>query len=278
MVLATNPGNHRGADDVVLSPTRTGELGVFVANEHPEVGTEQPEDDEREYQHDLNEARADHQAREESQEPLRSAIRLAQLNGSGPIGRNAIVSSARAEPRSSCSRMANARATAAPATTSRWSASESAFASGSSFNKHGRGPRIHDLRHTFAVRTIMDWYRRGLDPDREMLKLSTYLGHTTLTTPTGTSRRSRNCCSSPANAPNGTSARGSAMKTHPLPIYLQRFFSERLATQLHASPNTVASYRDTFRLLLKYAADRLGRAADCSFRSPISMRTSLETS
>jgi integrase/recombinase XerD len=46
------------------------------------------------------------------------------------------------------------------------------------FNKHGRGPRIHDLRHTFAVRTIMDWYRRGLDPDREMIKLSTYLGHT----------------------------------------------------------------------------------------------------
>jgi integrase len=46
------------------------------------------------------------------------------------------------------------------------------------FNKHGRGPRIHDLRHTFAVRTIIDWYRRGLDPDREMLKLSTYLGHT----------------------------------------------------------------------------------------------------
>jgi integrase/recombinase XerD len=45
------------------------------------------------------------------------------------------------------------------------------------FKKHGRGPRIHDLRHTFAVHTIMDWYRRGLDPDREMLKLSTYLGH-----------------------------------------------------------------------------------------------------
>jgi integrase/recombinase XerD len=45
------------------------------------------------------------------------------------------------------------------------------------FCKHGRGPRIHDLRHTFAVRTIMDWYRKGLDPDREMIKLSTYLGH-----------------------------------------------------------------------------------------------------
>jgi integrase len=46
------------------------------------------------------------------------------------------------------------------------------------FNKHGRGPRIHDLRHTFAARTLVKWYRTGKDPDREMLKLSTYLGHT----------------------------------------------------------------------------------------------------
>lgn len=45
------------------------------------------------------------------------------------------------------------------------------------FGKHGRGPRIHDLRHTFAVMTIMGWYRNGVDPDREMIKLSTYLGH-----------------------------------------------------------------------------------------------------
>ena len=43
--------------------------------------------------------------------------------------------------------------------------------------KHGRGPRIHDLRHTFTVRTIIGWYRTGADPDREMVKLSTYLGH-----------------------------------------------------------------------------------------------------
>jgi integrase/recombinase XerD len=50
------------------------------------------------------------------------------------------------------------------------------------------------------------------------------------------------------------------MKTHPLPIYVQRFFIERLATQLGASHHTVASYRDTFRLLLKYASDHLGRA------------------
>jgi integrase/recombinase XerD len=45
------------------------------------------------------------------------------------------------------------------------------------FNRHGRGPRIHDLRHSFAVRTLMNWYRTGKDPEREMIKLSTYLGH-----------------------------------------------------------------------------------------------------
>jgi integrase len=44
--------------------------------------------------------------------------------------------------------------------------------------RHGRGPRIHDLRHTFAVHTILDWFRQGRDIDREMYRLSTYLGHT----------------------------------------------------------------------------------------------------
>ena len=45
------------------------------------------------------------------------------------------------------------------------------------FGRSGRGPRIHDLRHTFAVRTLMNWYRTGKDPAREMIRLTTYLGH-----------------------------------------------------------------------------------------------------
>ena len=45
--------------------------------------------------------------------------------------------------------------------------------------RHGCGPRIHDLRHSFAARTMIGWYRAGADPTREMLKLATYLGHTT---------------------------------------------------------------------------------------------------
>jgi integrase len=45
------------------------------------------------------------------------------------------------------------------------------------FHRHGRGPRIHDLRHAFAARTLLDWYRTGKDPTREMIRLTTYLGH-----------------------------------------------------------------------------------------------------
>lgn len=48
------------------------------------------------------------------------------------------------------------------------------------FHKHGVGPRIHDLRHTFAVKVMLNWYREGKNVDQEMLKLITYLGHQTL--------------------------------------------------------------------------------------------------
>ena len=39
------------------------------------------------------------------------------------------------------------------------------------------GPRIHDLRHSFAVRRVMLWHAQGIDVDQAMLSLSTYLGH-----------------------------------------------------------------------------------------------------
>jgi integrase/recombinase XerD len=42
----------------------------------------------------------------------------------------------------------------------------------------GRLPRLHDLRHTFAVRCVIGWYRAGVDVDARLPLLSTYLGHT----------------------------------------------------------------------------------------------------
>jgi integrase len=41
---------------------------------------------------------------------------------------------------------------------------------------HG-GPRIHDLRHSFAVRRVILWHQEGIDVDQAMLSLCTYLGH-----------------------------------------------------------------------------------------------------
>jgi integrase/recombinase XerD len=38
-------------------------------------------------------------------------------------------------------------------------------------------PRIHDFRHSFAVRTLLDWYRAGVDVASRLAWLSTYLGH-----------------------------------------------------------------------------------------------------
>ena len=41
---------------------------------------------------------------------------------------------------------------------------------------------------------------------------------------------------------------------------LERFFTQRLTAQRQASPHTIASYRDTFRLLLRFAGQRLHTA------------------
>lgn len=38
-------------------------------------------------------------------------------------------------------------------------------------------PRLHDLRHSFAVGALTRWYRQGLDPTTRLLALSTFLGH-----------------------------------------------------------------------------------------------------
>lgn len=43
------------------------------------------------------------------------------------------------------------------------------------------GPRIHDLRHTFAVHRLLAWYRQGVNLGAKLPLLSTYLGHSTIT-------------------------------------------------------------------------------------------------
>jgi integrase/recombinase XerD len=40
-----------------------------------------------------------------------------------------------------------------------------------------RAPRLYDLRHSFAVQTLIDWHRAGIDVQRRLPVLSAYLGH-----------------------------------------------------------------------------------------------------
>lgn len=44
----------------------------------------------------------------------------------------------------------------------------------------GRGPRLQDLRHSFATRKLIEWYRVGANVTQKMPALSTYLGHVSI--------------------------------------------------------------------------------------------------
>lgn len=49
--------------------------------------------------------------------------------------------------------------------------------SGITWSSRRRRPRLHDLRHSFAVGTLLSWYRAGLDVEPRLPLLSTWLGH-----------------------------------------------------------------------------------------------------
>jgi integrase/recombinase XerD len=125
-------------------------------------------------------------------------------------------------------------------------------------------PRIHDARHSFAVRTVLGWYRDGVDVQARLPWLSTYLGH-----------RKPACTywyfsAVPElvflSSPRAARPRGRATRTQPggpamsiLAPTLEAYFTERLIGQRHASPNTIAAYRDAWRLLLRFVSARTGK-------------------
>jgi integrase len=47
--------------------------------------------------------------------------------------------------------------------------------------KGQRGPRVHDIRHSFAVNRLLAWYRQSVNLGTKLPLLSTYLGHSTVT-------------------------------------------------------------------------------------------------
>lgn len=49
------------------------------------------------------------------------------------------------------------------------------------WRERDKKPRIHDFRHTFAVRRLLKWYEEGANLDQKILALTTYLGHVQVT-------------------------------------------------------------------------------------------------
>ena len=47
-------------------------------------------------------------------------------------------------------------------------------------DERGRPPRLHDLRHSFAVAALDRWYRQGVDVSNKLPHLATYLGHVSI--------------------------------------------------------------------------------------------------
>ena len=76
----------------------------------------------------------------------------------------------------------------------------------------GRRPRVHDMRHSFAVQALMRWYRAGADVQSNLPRLAIYMGHVSIvsppTRPTCTSyRRCANLQATASKSPSAMSSR-----------------------------------------------------------------------
>lgn len=63
----------------------------------------------------------------------------------------------------------------------RWTFVKLSIQTGLRTAKARRGPRVHDLRHAFAVHTVLGWYRSGANVEQRLPTLATYLGHAHVT-------------------------------------------------------------------------------------------------
>ena len=120
-----------------------------------------------------------------------------------------------------------------------------------------RRPRLHDIRHSFAVATLLRWHRDALNVQALLPALSAQLGHadpaSTYWYLTGVPEL---LAVTSERGPSGP--RGPAM-TAAAPT-IQAFFLTRLGAERDASRHTIDSYRHAFRLLLAYAKTRTGKA------------------
>jgi integrase len=118
-------------------------------------------------------------------------------------------------------------------------------------------PQLHDLRHSFAVATMLDAYRSGADVQAQLGLLSTYLRHINPSSTYWYLQAAPELLGLAGQRLESHLEKGLAMTL--LAPTLQAFFTDRLISQRQASPHTIPAYRDTLRLLLTFASDRIGK-------------------
>ena len=111
-------------------------------------------------------------------------------------------------------------------------------------------PRLHDLRHTFAVHRLTSWYRQGADVQKLLPSLSVYLGHAHLSaTQVYLSMTPELLEEANARferyAEKGESAMTDVALLGP---WVRRFLLEHLVGERNLARNTQQSYRDTLAL------------------------------
>ena len=47
-------------------------------------------------------------------------------------------------------------------------------------DNEGRRPRVHDMRHSFAVQALIRWYRDGADVQSNLPRLAMFMGHVSI--------------------------------------------------------------------------------------------------
>ena len=116
-------------------------------------------------------------------------------------------------------------------------------------------PRIHDLRHSFAVATLLV-SPSGADVQAMLPRLSAYLGHADPRHTYAYLSAAPELLALAVGRLQASQEEADTMTT--LTSTVQAFFTDYLTRQRRASPYTIAAYRDSLRLLLAFTARQAG--------------------
>ena len=123
-------------------------------------------------------------------------------------------------------------------------------------------PRLHDLRHAFAVHRLVSWYRQGADVQRLLPQLATYLGHVHIAATQRYLTLTPELLHEASQRFERYAWGGSMNDLTLLGPWVRRFLLEHLVAERNLARNTQRSYRDALTLLIPFVADKLHQSVD----------------